>query len=313
MTSPGIGAASVMGIAFEATPGTYVAPTKFFPFLSETLKYIQGNDYRRPIRATAAIIGAIAGDSHVEGDITMEVLSDVLPYFLYASRATVVKSGTGPYVYVATPNANAIASSGRTLSVTLVRNGVVFAYTGCVVSQHQHSVQGGILQVQYSIVGIDEAVQSAPTATWPVSSPFGAGQYSLQIPTASQVFDSDSFEFTVNDNATPQYRLRSAGRQPGFINWGESEATLKVDRDFTSRTDYDAFKALTSQTVTMLASKGASESVAYLMPVGFKDTFETVIGGEGDLVRSTINYQAAIDGTGKHYLITVTTPTESIT
>jgi hypothetical protein len=66
-----------------------------------------------------------------------------------------------------------------------------------------------------TILGRDEASQTVPTATWATgvqATPFGAGKYNLQIPTVTQVFDSDSFEFSVDDSGEPQYRLKDTGR-----------------------------------------------------------------------------------------------------
>jgi len=293
-----------------SSSGTYAAPTKYLPFLSESLTFQQDTQWRRPIRNTAAVIGAIPGDSHIEGDITFEALSDVIIYFLAATRCSVTKTGTGPFTYTFTPTSAAIPT--ETMSITIVRNGQVFGYTGCVVSSFRITVDNEVLQMSVSILGRDEASQGPVTATWPVSTPFGAGQYNLQVPTGSPVTDSDSFEFSVDDNGTPNYRLQSTTRGPAFINFGESAAQLTLNRDFITRADYDNFKALTAQSVTLAATKGASESVTLLMPAAVKDTYETQIGGEGDLIRASITYQGVIDGTGKHYLITVVTPTENM-
>jgi Phage tail tube protein len=314
MTSPGIGASSIMGVALEtaAASGTYVAPQKFFPYLSETLQYMQDTNYRRPIRNTSGLVGALPGNSHVEGDVVLEATSDVVPYFLYGSRCTIVKTGTAPYTYVATPSSAAIPP-GRTLSITVVRNGVVFGYVGCIVGQMQFEVQDGVLQFTASIVGAGEAVQSAPTATWPTSIPYGAGKYSLQIPTATQIFDTDTFNFTSNDNATPQYRMISSGTAATFVAFGESDGSITLARDFVSRTEYDAFKALTAKSITLLVSNGASDQITILAPVSITDTYEVDISAQGDVVRASITYQLAIDSTGKHYQITVITATENIT
>ena len=46
--------------------------------------------------------------------------------------------------------------------------------------------------------------------------------------------------------------------------------------------------------------------------MSFKDTYEVGLGGEGDLTRAQIQYQLAIDGSGKSFQITVKTQ-ESIT
>jgi hypothetical protein len=286
--------------------GTYVAPTKFCPFNSENLKFVQGTIWRRPIRKSADIIGAVAGDVHIEGDIELEALEDVVPYFLFASRTAVVKTGSTNYTYTFTPTPAAIPQ--RTLSITIERNtGVVFGYVGCVVSTFKFSITDGILMFTVSIIGRDEASQSTPTPTFTQTVPFGAGQYDMQIPTATSVFDLDQFEWSCNDNATPQYRLKNTGRGAQFISYGERALTLTCERDFDTRADYDAFKALTSQTITMAASKGANNSITLLTPVSVKDTYEMAMSGEGDLVRASIQYQLVIDGTGKSFQIDVKT------
>jgi hypothetical protein len=236
----------------------------------------------------------------------MEALPDCVPYFMHASRCTVVKTGASPpYIYTYTPAP--IAVPAKTMSITIRRGTEVFGYTGCIVSGLTFAVgDDGQLKFNVKIVGNDEASAAALGAiTWPTTGPFGAGMYSLQIPTATQVFDSDSFEFSSDDNATPQYRLKSAGRGAQFVNFGESAATMKIMRDFSTRAEYDAFKALTSQTITLLATKGA-DVISINMPAAIKDAYEIAIGGQGDLTRASITYQGVIDGTGKHYLITVT-------
>lgn len=289
--------------------GTYVAPTKFFPFNSESLKFVQDTIWRRPIRKTADIVGAVPGNVHIEGDIEMEALEDVVPYFLFASRVGCVRTGTSPnFIYTFTPTPAALPV--RTLSITVERNNnpsQVFGFVGCVVSSFKFTISDGMLMFNVSIIGSDEASQATPTPTFPTTTPFGAGQYNIQIPTASQVFDVDTFEWTCNDNATPQYRLRDTGRGAQFVSFGERALGLTCERDFTTRADYDAFKALTAQSLTFTATKGANNSIALVNGVALKDTYEITLSGEGDLIRASIAYQFPIDGTGVSFTVTVKT------
>jgi hypothetical protein len=288
--APGIGASGVMGIALETVAGTYTAPTKYVPFSSESLQWQQETGFRRAIRKSPDVTYAVPGNSHVEGDIELDITEDVLPFFMMASRLDVVKTGAGPnYVYTGTPTAVAIPA--KTLSITLVRNGIVFGYVGCVVGSYTFGVDDGTLTYTPTIFARDEAVQSAPTETWPTTTPYGMGQYSIEIPTASAVTDTDTFEFQVEDNAEPAFRLKSTGRSPQFIKYGEREVTMSLERDFESRTDYDAFKALTAQSITLTASKGANNSISLLAPVAVKDSYEVGLDGQGDLVRASIEYQ----------------------
>jgi tail tube protein len=136
--------------------------------------------------------------------------------------------------------------------------------------------------------------------------PFGHGQYSIQIPTASQVFDCDGFEFTVEDNAEVQFRLKNT---PGsqFSSFGERSVQLSTERDFQNRTEYDAFKALTSDAITILASKGANNSIQIDVPVAIKDTYEVGLSGQGELLRAAVAWQGVTDGAGKDYQLIVKT------
>lgn len=287
-------------------PGTYVAPTKFFPFNSESIAVTEQTVWRRPIRQSADIIGAVAGNFNPEGELQLESLEDVVLWFLWASRTSIVKTGSAPdYTYTITPTPAAVPN--KTLSLTIVRNGIVFGYTGICLSSFNFGIDNGLLTFGTNVIGRDEAVQSLPVPTWPTTTPFGAGMYTIEIPTGVTVLDTDTFEFSVEDNAEAQFRLKSTGRGAEFIKYGERASTLTVERDFESRTDYDAFKAVTAQSITLTASKGANNSIALLAPVAIKDTYTVGLSGQGDLVRASIAYQNIIDGTGKSWQITIKT------
>jgi hypothetical protein len=304
---PGISAATVAGLALETTSGTYLAPTKFFPLVSESLNYQQDTQWRKVLRGQVDVFGAIQGNAHTEGDISIEALDDVVPYFLDAARLTVVKTGAGaPFTYTCTPNANAIPN--KTLSLTIVRNGIVFAYTGVVVSSYTFTLNNGTLMFNASLVGADEAVQSSPTPTWPTSVPYGTGMYTFEIPTATAITDADTFEFQVDDNASPQYRLRSGGfRGATFVAFGERSSAIKTERDFTSRTEYDAYKALTAQAIKFAAVNGAA-SITVNATTAIKDTYQVNEGGPGDLVRAGVSYTLAANASGVPFTIVVVTP-----
>lgn len=304
----GIGAGGLMGIALEVTPGTYVAPTKYVPFLSESLHQVEDTQFRRPIRQSAAAIGAVAGNEHAEGDIEMEALEDVIPYFLYCSRTAIVKSGSTPnFTYTLTGNATNLAIPTKTMSITIVRSDQVFGYTGVTVGSFKFTINNGILNFGVSLIARNEATQSTPTATWPSTVPFGMGQYIIEVPTGSTVTDTDTFEWTVEDNAEAKFRLKNTGRGADFVNFGERDVTWTMSRDFLTRADYDLFKSVTSQSIQLTATKGANNSIVLLTPVSFKETYEVGLSGQGDLNMASIGYRATIDGTGKDYQITIKT------
>jgi len=314
----GIGAAGILGVAKEATPGTWLTPTKFIPIRSESLAYAQETIFTRPIRGVADIVHAVPGNATVEGDIEFEVTHDNLPWFLYAMRGTVVEAGTSPpYTYTLTPtHVGQKSGASSTLSITVVRNGIVFGYTQCVVGKFELTVDSGILVATVSILAKEESVQTGPTATWPTDPPFGAGQYVIEIPTASQVYDVDGFTFSVDDSAEHQYRLRDDGLGAMFTKFGERTVELQFDRDFDDKTDYDAFKALTAQAVHFRAEdpNEAENYVDIIVDAAIKDTYEIGLDGQGDLIRASITYQGIYsDGDSRSYVLEVSSATEDAT
>lgn len=303
----GIGAGGAMGVALEVTQGTYLAPTKFVPIDSESLQYQQDTVWRRPIRYTAEILGAVAGNAHVEGDITMDCTEDILIYFLRAARTTCVKTGTTPnFTYTFTPTALAVPA--KTMAIAVDRNAMVHGYVGCIVSSFTISIEDGALKLNVSIVGNNEAAQAALAGvTWPTVSPFGMGLYSIEIPTAAAVFDTDSFSFQVEDNAEPQYRLKTGNQGAQFVAFGERATTMTVERDFEARTEYDAFKTLTSKSISLKAVRSANNSVEIIMPASIVNTYEVGLSGQGDLLRASVAYNGVVDALGKSYSIVVKT------
>lgn len=305
-----IGATGICGVAIEslAAAGTYVAPLKFFPILSESLAYNTENLKRRSMRGIADIIGEVPGRTHIMGDISFELTEDVLPYFMYCMRATVVKTGTTPnWIYTATPENGAVpnAWNGRTLSVTVVRNGFPFGYTGLVVSELElDASDNGIVTCKATMVGQTEAAESAPTPTFEEVVPFGPGTFNIQIPTSTEVFDMDKFTFTVNDAATAQWRLQTV-RSPSYISFGERTTTYKTERDFSSRDEYDNYYklALSESGLTVLLTKGADNQVEFVLPKPQPDTFDVgQLTGQGTLIRSSVSYDAIYDtGTSEAY------------
>src|SRR5436190_19775412 len=102
MPDADIGAAGAVYVGIESTYGTPNDPAAagvgaWVPILSESLAYTEPDRYySEQIRQEAVHSDVKQSYYHVEGDIVMEVDARFLPYFLYASRHTVVKSGAGP-------------------------------------------------------------------------------------------------------------------------------------------------------------------------------------------------------------------------
>jgi len=285
--------------------GTYRAPSKFVPILNESLANTENTVFRRPIRESADVIGAVAGNELAEGDIEMEALEDCIPWFLAAGRMTCTKTGSAPnYVYTYVPTAQAVPT--RTVSITVKRSDQIFGYTGCVISSIKFGIQDGMLTFAVHVIARSEASQAAPTSSWATTAPFGAGTYSIEIPTGTAVTDTDTFEWTVEDNGEAQFRLKNTGRGADFVKFGERDVTATYSRDFITRADYDLFKSVTSESITMTASKGTNNQVTLLSPVTVKESYEVGLSGQGDLNRAQISYRSML-GTPAAYQLVVKT------
>lgn len=293
----GIGAAGYIGVGIEVTPGTYVAPTKFIPVRSESLRVVKEINYTRPIIKTAVEpVHAVAGPSHVEGDVEWEIIEDCLPYFFHAGRYTVVKSGSAPdLVYTYTPAATA-QEANETLSITVIRNEQVFGYVGCVMGGYTISVDNGMLVGTMNMMGRDEDTESTPGATvFPETVPFGADTYTIEIPAASPITDAGSFSFEVDDSAEAQFRLGSLAAQ--YIGYGERDVSAEIERDFIDKTQYDLFKALTAQSIHLRAAKAAARYVDILVHAGVMDSYESYLEGQGDIITAALSFTGKYDFT----------------
>lgn len=308
----GVGATGVLGVAVETVPGTYVAPTSYLSLMNESINYTPNNINRRPLRGNADVAGVIGGYVETGGDFQVEIMPDTLPVILRGARGAQGVTGTTPKVYTFNPDSS--ATPARTLSLTLVRNAIVFGYTGVVIGSQKYGLEEGLLVGTFGVLGRDEAVQSAPTPTFSTAVPFGPGQYDIQIPAASSVLDTDTFEFTVEDNAESQFRLKNTGRGAQFIKYGERSVELTVERDFESRAEYDAFKAMTAQSISIVCSQGANDKVQFNIPVAIKSTYEiSGLSGQADLIRASITYMGTFDTVNSRSYQIVTSTTATIT
>lgn len=313
-----VGGAGTMGLGFEATLGTYVAPTKWIPFRSETLSLVQEPYYRMNIRGVADRTGIVPGYLHTEGDIEVEVTSDILPYLMYLARVSISKTGAGPYVYTFTPAHVAKASTAasgavrRTASLLIQRSSNPMAYLGSSVGQIALTVDNGVLIGTFSIVGTNESAQSAGTPTWPTAAPFGPGKVTLEIPTATPRSDADTFTLTINDNLVAANRLNGS-RGAAYQNWGEREITLSVETDFDTLTDFNAFVAETNQAITIKGvNTVGSDEMSVVLNATAPDAYVTNLSALGDVNRATLNYHGFYNTTDAYTLV-VKTATENIT
>lgn len=303
-TEPGLGGAGSVGVAFETTMGTYVAPSVFVPILNEGLEYTEDKYLSEQIRQQSIHTEAKNSYYHVEGDIELEVDPTNILYFLYAGRHTITKAGAGPYTYKFVPNSagtgrtSAGASTQKTLSITVVRNGEVFGYKGCCLTGFEFSVNTdtGVLMATLNIMGLAEEEQTDPTEAWTAPELLGADSHYLYLadaaatPTFGAVdVNHNGFTFSANFNASAQNRVR-ADRQASYIAYGITEGTVAAEIDFLTRDDYDDFVATNKRAVKLESLLGGATFAAATSGIRlqannyFFNSYAIPLEGMGDLV-----------------------------
>jgi len=324
-----LGGGGYVNVVFEVTMGTYLPPTTagsvYVPIISENLMYTEDKYYSPQIRQQTIVSDVKPSFYHVEGDITMEADANFLPYFLHASRHTITKTGVAdPWTYKYVPSQAGSASTGagatvaKTLSISVIRNGVGFGYAGCVVNTMEWTIEDGILRVTFGILGLSEVTPGGlGTPTWVDPELFGADASGVYVaasgiaPTfGAASLDFNGFTFNVNYNGEAQNRIR-ADRAASYISFGETEASYDTELDFINKTEYDNFKAATTRAVRLESLRGtqlfstATEAVQIDINRSAYDSYEVGLGGMGDLIMANVNGRALGIAGGNPYSITV--------
>jgi hypothetical protein len=315
MADADIGGSGSVYVGLESAYGTPNDPAAggvgvWVPVLNESLQYVEPNRYySEQIRQQAVHFDAKQSYYHVEGDIKIEVDAHFMPYFLYASRHTVVKSGAGPYTYTVTPSAKGSTYPGGTargLSIGIIRNAVGFLYVGCVVNQWVFTLEDGILTCTMSILGLKEQsfVAGSATPTWIAPSLFGADAHGVYVDTSglTPAFASldatfNGYTQTINHNGEPQNRI-TRDRAATYIKYGISEISYDTELDFVSRAEYDNFVAATFRAIKFESIKpggtggtygAATEAFRITNYKTVYNTYEVDLGGMGDLIMARVN------------------------
>jgi hypothetical protein len=259
----------------------------------------------------------------------MEVDANYMPYFLYASRHTVTKTGAGPYVYSAVPNSSGSAYPGgaqRSLSISIERNGVGFGYAGCVVGNYEFTIDNGVLRCVMQILGISEAdLGGLGTPSYLAASLLGADAHSVYIDAAGSApaFGGgrdntfNGFTFRANYNVAAQNRIRP-DRSASYVSFGKTEFTYDTQLDFDSKTEYNNMKSGTGRAIRLESLKpggvggtfaAATEAFRVTANRSTYDTYEVDTPNMGDIVMARVTGRALAQTGGSPYKIECKSPT----
>lgn len=336
MPQAGIGAGNAVFIVLESTYGSYVDPVAgsasgiWVPILEEDLMYREDPYYSEQIRGEVTDADRKPGYYRAEGNITLEVDAKYMPYFLYASRHTMTKTGaTAPYSYLAVPTVIGSAYPGgaqKGLSITIERNGVGFGYNGCVVGNYEFTIENGVLRATLGMLGLGE--QELPgglgTPTWLATDLLAADAHSIYIDAAGTAptfvarnNEHNGFTFRANHNATAQNRIRP-DRQASYIAFGKTEATYDTELDFLDKTEYTSYKngALRSLKMESIIPGGlagtwtaATQGFRIMCYRSAYDTYEVSTPGIGDIVSARVTGRCLAISGGNAFKFECKSPT----
>lgn len=305
----GLGGGGAVFIAHEVTAGTFLDATTvggvWVPILSENFRYTEARYYSPQLRQQVMVSDVKQGYYHIEGEITMEVDTHFLPYFLHCSRHTITKTGAGPYVYKYVPNktASIVPGSGaRTASITVIRNEQAFGYAGCVVTGYTFTIEDAVLRVTLNMLGMSDQADPVAlgTPTWTAADLLGADAHAVFVaasaitPTfGAAATNFNGFTFEANHNGAAQNRIRK-DRSASYISMGETEGTITTELDFEDKTEYNNFKATTQTAIKLESTQGAVTFAAATDGVKLQanravyDTYEVDLPGMGDIVMANV-------------------------
>lgn len=307
----GIGGGGFVMFAFESVMGTYVEPDDVgaiaIPILNESFQYQEDKYLSEAIKQNVTMhTDAKASYYHIEGDIEFEVDPKYLPYWLYATRHTIAKTGTAPsIVYSFAPSSAGSASTAatgnvaRSASITIYRNNVGFGYAGCVVGGLSFEVRDGVLICTASVLGLSEVEPTeVPTPVWANSNLYGADDIAIYLADSSATptfaaydINFNGFTLNIDFNAEAQNRIRP-DRSASYISFGLTDATFDTELDFLDRTDYDNFKATNDRAIRLGAYHpggsatltAATDGVELTANRYIYETYEIGLSGMGDLI-----------------------------
>ena len=278
------GMAAQLGVKAETTWGTFVAPTRFYPLISESLTEeidrLESEGIVTGLRVLNTAQWA-AGNVDVGGDIQTELYQQGMGALLKACFGAVSSSVSAPYAHTFTPG----DLTDDSLSVQVGKPdgaGTVqpFSFSGMKVTDWELSMEaGGLVTLSTSLVGKQLATsESLATAS------FGTG--------AATPFTFKHASATIAGGAANVKKLTISGsngldtdrRFIGSEYLAEPlEAELReyggtVDLEFESLTQMNRFRNANEVALVATISAGASASLTVTMNVRFDGATPEVDG-----------------------------------
>lgn len=278
------GLAAQLGVKAETTWGTFVAPTRFYPLISESLTEeidrIESEGIVTGLRVLNSAQWA-AGNVDVGGDIQTELYQQGMGALLKACFGAVSTSGAGPYTHTFTPG----DLTDDHLSVQVGKPdgaGTVqpFSFSGMKVTDWELSMEaGGLVTLSTSLVGKQLATsESLATASFGTgaATPFTFKHASATI--AGGAANVKKLTISGSNGLDSDRRFIGSEYRAEPLEAELREYSGTVDLEFESLTQMNRFRNATEVALVATISAGASASLTTTMNVRFDGATPEVDG-----------------------------------
>lgn len=278
------GLAAQLGVKAETTWGTFVAPTRFYPLISESLTEeidrLESEGIVTGLRVLNTAQWA-AGNVDVGGDIETELYQQGMGALLKACFGAVSTSGAGPYTHTFTPG----DLTDDHLSVQVGKPDVAgtvqpFSFSGMKVTDWELSMEaGGLVTLSTSLVGKQLATsESLATASFGTgtATPFTFKHASATIAGGAANVKKLTIQGSNGLDGDRRFIGSEYRAEPLEAELREYGGT--VDLEFESLTQMNRFRNATEVALVATISAGASASLTTTMNVRFDGATPEVDG-----------------------------------
>lgn len=298
-----IGYRTYVGLADEASFGTFVAPTDFIEYSSEEFKEEIDEILVEAINGTAQYKKRLTGNKSVSGSVEFPLVpGSALKFFKNAiGSVTTTTLTTGVYQHVLVSRINDIDKS---LSFQVARDtsdtSSVLNYTGCKCNSMALNVNvNDMLIASAEFMGQNvSAANTIGTASYQTAAPFIFKNGTIKIGGTSADATTTTFEslgITINNNLIDDRVIGS--NLVDVIAAGMQDVEIELTKRFDDNTLYQRFTAGT-KTYISAEFTGLTISGAYVHSVKL-EAFNCYFNGDvgnvgsaGDLVKSTYPIRA---------------------
>lgn len=306
----GAGIGASLGIATESTFNTYVAPTRFTEFNSESLAYQKNVVVGQGLRAGGVLPRAqrrVVTTTGGSGDITFDLPTRGLGLWLAHATGSFPSKVGGSFTFTL----GDLSSESFTTQVGVPKfDGTVDpkTLTGCKITEWEIAVpNAGIVTMRASIdaAGFTRSTALATPSYSATGSVFHFAQATLTIGGSAVAYISD-FTLTGNNTLkTDRYTIGGAGTKLEQIHNGFRELTGTMTAEFIDTTAYAAVLSDAS-VATVLTLTSGSEVLSITLPAIKFDGEVPQVGGPEE-VTQTLNFTAFDNGTDQPITIVYTT------